>query len=361
MKKSYILSIGISILLIIWMLSGILIPNTATDEKNGSDTVDLFKVEVEEYVAQPKQLFLTVQGQSVPNRDVLLRAQTSSDIAELLIKEGDKVEKGEVIARLNMQDRQLELEQQQALLEANQNTLDRLKELQQRNFQSQNELERAYTDLKTSQTNVARIERDIQHTTIRAPFAGQIQSLMAEQGDFVQVNTPIANIVENNPLLVEAQVAQQHIGLITEGSISKLIFANGMSREGKIVFIAPKAEQATRTYKAEIQVDNEDLILRAGMSVEAKLPTLEVKAHYVSPALFSLDDSGNIGIKTVNSQGLVEFHSIDIAQTDSNGAWVRGLPDRVRIIVTGQGFVKEGNQVEAVLKPHNVVPGREDI
>lgn len=361
MKKSYWFAILISIVLIAWMMSGVFTLNTSTDNKTSADKAELFKVEVEEYIAHPKQLFLTVQGQSVPNRDIMIRTQTSSPIAELLIKEGDKVAQGEIIAKLDMQDRLLELEQQQALLEANQNTLSRLEQLQQRNFQSQNELDRALTELKTAQANVARIQRDIEHTQIRAPFSGQIQAMMVEQGDFVQINTPIANLVENHPLLVEAQVAQQHIALIKEASTCQLIFANGMAREGKVTFIAPKAEQATRTFKVEIHVDNPDLMLRAGMSVEVRLPTLQVQAHYVSPALFSLDDTGNIGIKAVNEKGQVEFHSVEIAQSDSEGAWVTGLAKSVRIIITGQGFVKAGNEVEPVLKPHNVKSGKEDV
>mgnify|MGYP006897500177 CR=1 FL=1 len=66
-------------------------------------------------------------------------------------------------------------------------------------------------------------------------------------------------------------------------------------------------------------------------------------------------------IKTVNSKDQVEFYAIDIAQSDSYGAWVTGLPERVKIIINGHGFVKQGNTVEPVLKPHNLMSSKEDV
>ena len=76
----------------------------------------------------------------------------------------------------------------------------------------------------------------------------------------------------------------------------------------------------------------------------------EVKAHYVSPATFTLDADGRIGVKSVGSDNKVEFHQVSLLQSDNEGAWVTGLPDTVRLITTGQGFVDAGNVVTPVEK-----------
>ena len=60
------------------------------------------------------------------------------------------------------------------------------------------------------------------------------------------------------------------------------------------------------------------------------------------------DDDGNLGIKTVNDSGVVEFHAADIAMSSSEGVWIAGLPYTAAIITVGQGFVSEGTAVDAI-------------
>ena len=62
---------------------------------------------------------------------------------------------------------------------------------------------------------------------------------------------------------------------------------------------------------------------------------------------------GHLGIKTVNDAGVVEFHSTEILRAEAIGVWVSGLPDPVRVITVGHGFVREGQRVIAVPETAN--------
>ena len=84
------------------------------------------------------------------------------------------------------------------------------------------------------------------------------------------------------------------------------------------------------------------------MTAELKIPAERIYAQKVSPSLLTLDDEGNLGVKTVNEAGLVEFHTADIAMSSSEGVWIAGLPYSATIITVGQGFVNEGVVVEAI-------------
>ena len=77
------------------------------------------------------------------------------------------------------------------------------------------------------------------------------------------------------------------------------------------------------------------------------LPGETVKAHRVSPSLFTLSDSGELGLRTVNSEDQVEFYPVAILEDSPNGAWVTGLPERVRLITVGHEFVAVGQTVDA--------------
>ena len=79
---------------------------------------------------------------------------------------------------------------------------------------------------------------------------------------------------------------------------------------GTLTFIGKQGDTATRTYPIEAELDNEKGLLRSGLTAEIQIPTDEVLAHQVSPAIFTLDDFGKIGIRTVNEKNLSNFTTL---------------------------------------------------
>jgi multidrug efflux system membrane fusion protein len=77
------------------------------------------------------------------------------------------------------------------------------------------------------------------------------------------------------------------------------------------------------------------------------LPGEAVKAHRVSPSLFTLNDAGALGLRTINRENRVEFYPVSILEDSPDGAWVKGLPERARLITVGHEFVAEGQIVDA--------------
>jgi multidrug efflux system membrane fusion protein len=122
---------------------------------------------------------------------------------------------------------------------------------------------------------------------------------------------------------------------------------DGAVLEGEISYISPAASSETRTFSVEMEASNGQGE-PAGVTAEITVPLDEVSAHRLSPALLSLNDAGVMGVKGVNSDGIVEFHEVELLRADSEGMWLAGLPPRLRLITTGQGFVKAGERVEAV-------------
>jgi multidrug efflux system membrane fusion protein len=72
-----------------------------------------------------------------------------------------------------------------------------------------------------------------------------------------------------------------------------------------------------------------------------------LSAHHVSPALLALDDGGAVGVKSVGADGTVAFHPANIVRSGNDGLWLAGLPESVRLITVGQGFVNAGEKVQA--------------
>src|SRR3546814_14385271 len=84
------------------------------------------------------------------------------------------------------------------------------------------------------------------------------------------------------------------------------------------------------------------------MTAEIALPLSATQAHRVSPAVLTLSDKGEIGVKAVDADNRVVFHPVKIVDTDGEGTWVTGLPEQVTLITVGQEYVGPGDSVRSV-------------
>jgi multidrug efflux system membrane fusion protein len=183
---------------------------------------------------------------------------------------------------------------------------------------------------------------------IRAPFGGALQSRAVEVGDFVKLGDPIATYVDNRTIVVSASLSEFDARYVDVGDEAEAKLATGELVRGRIRYIAPVADEATRTFGVELEIDNSDGELRVGGTAELRIPAEKVLAHRVSPSLLTLDDAGNVGVKIINREGRVEFVVADIALSSNNGIWLAGLPRDATIITVGQGYVTNGALVVAV-------------
>ena len=220
--------------------------------------------------------------------------------------------------------------------------------LESSSYVSEAQLQEAVALLETAKAELTRARLDLSYMTIRAPFAGALQSRAVEIGDFVSRGDPIATYVDNRTLIVSANVSEFDAQAVEVGEAAEARLATGELVRGRIRYVAPVADEATRTFAVELEVDNSDGRLRAGGTAELRIPAETVLAHRVAPSLLTLDDAGNVGVKIVNELGQVEFVVADIALSSNDGVWLAGLPETATIITVGQGYVTPGTRVTAV-------------
>lgn len=349
MNKSYITAVTVSVVFIIWMLSGIL-SNNEEETVNSSANVNssIMLVEATPMEAQLVTSFVIAQGSLIPNREVTLRAETAGQIESLLAIEGSYVEAGSNIMKIEMDDRIIRREQAEIKLKEQQRQYEAVEGLQDQGFVSTTNLDTALVELKKAEVEFEIIKLEIEKVLIQAPFSGIIVETLVDLGEFVGIGNELLTIVDNNPLIVNIFVSQQDVNFLDMSTVVETTLVNGLKKTGTIRFISPRADPATRTYRVEIAIDNDEE-LRAGSSATAYIPKEQTKAHYVSAALLTLNDSGEVGIKVVDDEGLVYFYPISIVSSDANGMWVSGLPDKATIITVGQGFAPIGGRVKVLL------------
>ena len=287
-------------------------------------------------------------GRTAPARVVELNAETDGRVIGVDAERGDRFDAGDVIVRLDERDRRARLAQAEATVKQRELEFDARARLKGDSYVSEAQLQEAAALLQSAKTELIRARLDIDYMVIRAPFDGALQERQVEVGDFVKLGDPVASIVDDRTLIVRASIAEYEAHFVEKGEPGSAKLATGQTVHGTIRYIAPVADEATRTFDVELEIDNADGALRAGMTAELVIPAETLYAHKVSPSLLTLDEEGNLGIKVVNESGMVEFHAADIAMSSSDGVWIAGLPYSATIITVGQGFVNEGIVVDAI-------------
>lgn len=333
------------VILVGWMGSGFIIPSgnaepvvTREDPKPVAVAVTMSKAET---VTQ----FYQAEGQALPDRDTLLRAETTGDVAEVFVSKGQDVEAGQAIARLDPTNSNAELARAREELARTQRDFDNATQLRERGIATADRVSQAQAALVAAQAQVTQAEEAAESLTISAPFAGRVETLNLDEGEFVSAGSEVGRLVDITPLTVAIQVPQQSLTLLDVGQPATVRFITGEERDGEVTFVGTSAASETRTFLAEIEVANDDGAIPAGISAEVVIPTGEATAHFLSPSIVSLSTEGELGIKTVDEDAVVVFYPIQVVKAQIDGIWVTGLPDEIALITVGQGFVNEGETV----------------
>jgi membrane fusion protein, multidrug efflux system len=162
----------------------------------------------------------------------------------------------------------------------------------------------------------------------------------------------VVMVIEQDPFLVVGDAPETMVGRFEPGEPGTAQLADGRTVEGEIRFVATRADPATRTFRVELEVRNPEGRFPAGMSARIVVREPPVPAHRISAATLVLADDGTVGIKAVDASGTVRFHPARIVKAETDAVWLGGLPEELRVITTGQGFVAEGEKVRV-----EVVPG----
>lgn len=345
-QRPYIIAIAISLVLILWMASGIAQEKTMPSEKGKSKQV-IPKVQVETMQAQTVRDAVELYGRTEPDRIATLKAEVYGKVEQVFAKRGAKVKKDQLILKLALNDLPSQLAQSKALLKQREIEYQGAKKLNADGYQGEVQLSTAAANLEAVKAEIKRLEIAIDNTSIRAPFDGVLNTRYVEVGDYLQIGDDVAVVADLDPLVIRAFVTENQVGKLSVGQTASVRLLNQQPIQGQLRYIASLADENTNTFKIEATIDNPDYQLLAGISGELELGFEQVPAIKVSPALLALDSKGNIGVKSVH-KGTVVFTPINVVKSESDGMWLTGFGDQAEIITLGQGFVREGDRVEAV-------------
>ena len=330
-KKNLRASAVILAIAVAWMISGFFAPG---DPELYEPEIQNQKVIAINSNAQDFSLPITVKGESQAFSKVDIKAQTSEKVTKINFSDGDFVKKGQVICELDSGQRRANFKKAEI-------DYNSTKELNKKGLASQSALVTTETVYET-----ARIE--LSRTKIVAPFDGFVEKL-AKEGQLIQNGQMCAAIVSLSPLKIAGNVSELVVSKIKRGQRASIKFISGEKYESIVTFVSSTADQQTRTFKVESELKNEDYRIKDGLTGDLIIYTDPVKAHFVPTSAFLLATDGNVALAEV-VDGKINKVTVQILIDTTEGAWVTGLPEVSKVVVSGQGFVKPGEEVDIIEK-----------
>ncbi|MCY4477008.1 MAG: efflux RND transporter periplasmic adaptor subunit [Gammaproteobacteria bacterium] len=333
----------------VWLLSGIL--GGGGDDEQASvasraEAQDDMVVRVRTSRASEQSRTLTLRGRTRTRHAVTVRAETSGRVDSRPIDIGARVSAGDVLCQVEINDRELRVREAGDAVELATLEYEGMKTLRDQGLQQEIAVARAKAQLSSARRQLLASELELKNTAVVAPFAGFVEETHAEVGDYLQMGSPCATVLDLDPIYVEAAVTEQQYPQLRAGAEVDVTMATGATARGSLAFIGKQSADESRTYPIEVTVPNPDFAISSGLSAEIIVALSAQPAHKVSMSYVVLDANGEMGVRTVDDDQRVRFYRIDVVREDAEGLWVSGLPTEVTLITVGQEFVSPGQQVK---------------
>lgn len=214
------------------------------------------------------ELFI-VNGTFQAEQDLNVSAEIGGQVQQIVVKEGDFVHQGQVLAYIKADRVNVGLEQAKAVLSTAQADLVRFENAFKTGGVTQQQLEQVRLQVKNAQANFNSAQISSGDTSVKSKISGIVSSKNVEEGTVVGAGTPLFNVVNIDQVKLVVNVDESQISKLKIGQKVSIKPSASDEVSGKITFIAPKSNGALK-FPVEISVENKNRILKAGMYATAK-------------------------------------------------------------------------------------------
>lgn len=297
---------------------------------------------------------------------VELGFEVSGKIIEFPIEEGDKIEKGAMLARLDPADYRAARDAAQSNRTALGAAYERAKKIFEQGAGSQAEVDRSLRDIEVAKEELKRAQKALDDTILKAPFSGDIPRKIAENFQNVQAKEPILLLQDISSLEMDVTVPEQDFILATP-NISyeertarvrpEIVISSLSDRRFPARFksLSTAADPVTRTYHASFAFDNpEDINILPGMTAKVilhlpveKLAEAGMLGFMVPSGAVIADEQGEAYVWRVDPDTMqVSRAQVELGPMGQSDVRVlSGLEPGERIAISGVHYLSEGMMV----------------
>lgn len=237
---------------------------------------------------------ISVQGNVETDHDAVINAELGGLISSINVKEGDRVEKGQLLITIDAAMINASIKEVQTQMEYANYLLEKQKELKNRGIGSEFDYKGALNQVNSLKSKLNTLELQRSKANIVAPFSGVIDQIFAKQGQMASPQGQVLRIVNTNSITISADLSEKHMKNIKVGTVVNVSFPNfrDTTIAVKITSVAKYIDPTNRTFRITAVINN-NKILVPNMLAELEITDIYKEKALVIPSVSILKDYNN--------------------------------------------------------------------
>ncbi|MDC7994757.1 efflux RND transporter periplasmic adaptor subunit [Altibacter sp. HG106] len=300
--------------------------------------------------------YIELQGSVETKQNLVITPEMGGILERVYVKEGDKVSKGQLLAKIDDGGLSQQLAQLQVQADLAKTTFERQERLWNQKIGSEIQYLQAKSNYEGQQEAVAQLKRQLAKANVRAPFSGTIDNVITEQGSVVSPGqTALMRLVNLEDMYIETDVPETYLTDVTAGKEVEVTFpVLGKTVVTEIRQTGDFINPDNRTYMAEIAVPNEDKTIKPNLTARLKINDYtKEEAILIPQSIISENAEGEQYVYVLTEKegdkAVAQRVIIETGKTQGDIIEVlSGLTPGAEIIDEGARSVKEGQSVKII-------------
>ncbi len=322
----------------LWMLTGIF---KSSEKSKSTDISPDVVVRSLKSNAEEKQKYIKLSAIAYASDGVNLVTQISGKVVKKFVSDGTKLKAGDKIIQIENSALSERLDQMKDAVQSAKLRYESAIELQKKQLGSKLAVEDARTALNASEADLASAQTALRNSFILAPFDGVVDSILVQEGDVLANvgagQSIVGRFVNLNLIETKSYISQKERNEIKSSSEAIIINEDNQTVDAKVSLVANSADPKSGTFVIKTVGENK-IGVADGESVKVKIKVGEFKSHNIPISALIIDKDGDLAVRTIDDNNTSSIHKVAIIDEDEKGVWVSGLPEKCRIILSGQSY-----------------------
>jgi len=321
----------------------------AEAQKNAADTTALpvplapgSRVEVATLQRSSASLDIALPGEIVGAQDARLGSAAGGYIERVHVSEGDVVSAGQTLMQVNTSIYAIQRKQADANLALANSEVERLNALGEGVSQAQRDAVETQQLIAQSNADLARIHHN--RSIITAPFSGVVSQMQGSKGEIANPGMPLIRLVQLNPVHVRVSVSDRDVVALKPG-MNAAITTEAVSDmfHGTLIHVDPAADLQTRSFTAEIAIDNPDHRLLPGMIASVQLSGEMANEAVVVPQDWLVTRLDGVGV-FLDDNGIARWRDVEAGGVVHDQVIIQnGIDEGDNVVITGHRSLADGD------------------
>lgn len=336
------------------LLQGCMDPANGSADKQDKEELVTIPVEVTTVVNGDIAAFYSGTTTIESDEQATVVSQITGVVLEIHAEEGDFVQAGKVLAKVETDRYELELERSNATLKQLEMDYQRKQELFDKKLVSADDFERVSAAYQAQKASVGLAQLNLKYTSIKAPISGFVSERLVRAGNLVVLYQPVYRINSYDPLLAVLHVPERELSVIKKGlevtvkldALPKKVFV------GEVTRISPVVDPATGTFRVTAEIRDPEQILKPGLFGRvAILYDLRENVPLIPRnAVITEDEASHVFVVGEDNHAVRRAVRLGY-ERDGLVEVIEGLSDGDRVVTAGKGSLSDGTRVEVVGLP----------